>query len=40
MPKTTEVKHLLPNPPAHEGRVRAVIDAVLPCVDSGRFPGG
>ncbi len=38
MPKTTDVEYKLSNPPAQDGRIRAVIDAVLPCVDGGRFP--
>ncbi len=37
MPKTSQVKHLLSDPPAQDGRIRAVIDAVQPCVDGGRF---
>lgn len=37
MPKTVEEKLKLSNLPAEDGRIRAVIDAVLPCVDGGRF---
>lgn len=37
MPKLSADKNRLSNLPTQDGRIRAVIDAVLPCVDGGRF---
>jgi starch synthase (maltosyl-transferring) len=37
MPKTTKVQPFLPPIGGKDGRIRAVIDAVLPAVDGGRF---
>ena len=37
MPKTRATNPILPPGPKQDGRVRAVIDAVLPWVDGGRF---
>ncbi|MEO8158675.1 MAG: alpha-1,4-glucan--maltose-1-phosphate maltosyltransferase [Betaproteobacteria bacterium] len=37
MPKTTSAKHTVTTQSGADGRARAVIDAVLPAVDGGRF---
>ena len=37
MPETRATNPILPPGPKQDGRVRAVIDAVLPWVDGGRF---